>query len=264
MNKITVPVFELQNDGSIKPNYLFHRPLDKMHSRCIEYPYAVSKWRRSDRRILDVGTVQASPLWIKWLKSLPSEVHAIDYDEPDSSQFTNINFLRVDVMNLPYDDNLFDCIFAVSVIEHIGLKNPQVVGELKPRVEQWGDIAAVKELARVLRPGGRLVMTFPFGLKERLILGNEARCYNRERIRKFESILQVGELSYYEYQSLYLSSCLHDWKSRFFRKAQDILSALAHVDMPGLAAWKRIPMEQTRAKNEWHVDGAICGVWRKV
>ena len=263
MNKITVPVFELQNDGTIKPNYLFHRPLDKVHSRCIEYPYAASKWRRSDRRLLDVGITGASPLWIKWLESLPSEVHATDYDDVGHHIFSNIEFHQADVRDLPYKDDFFDLIFAVSVIEHIGLENPQVLNKVKPQVEEQGDIQAVKELARVLHAGGQLVMTLPFGLKDELIMGNQARCYNRECIKKFEGILQIDKLSCYEYQPSFFADT---WKSKLFRKAWYILSGLPKlpVDVPGRAVWREIPIEQARAKNKWHVDGVVCGVWGKM
>lgn len=48
---------------------------------------------------------------------------------------------------LPYADNSFDAAFSVSVLEHI---------------PERGDVAAMRELVRVTRPGGRIVVTTPF------------------------------------------------------------------------------------------------------
>jgi len=53
-----------------------------------------------------------------------------------------------DARRLTYPDGSFNRVFAISTIEHIG-------GD--------GDTQAVKEFARVLRPGGRAVITVPCG-----------------------------------------------------------------------------------------------------
>lgn len=47
---------------------------------------------------------------------------------------------------LPWPDETFDCIWSISVIEHI--PEPQ-------------DVDSMKELWRVLKPGGRLILTLP-------------------------------------------------------------------------------------------------------
>ncbi|MFN0071166.1 MAG: class I SAM-dependent methyltransferase [Chloroflexota bacterium] len=52
-----------------------------------------------------------------------------------------------DARQLTYDDASFDRLYSISVIEHI---------------PDDGDAEAMRELARVLRPGGRAVLTVPF------------------------------------------------------------------------------------------------------
>jgi len=242
---ITIPMFELENDGSIKPNFLFHRPLDKVHSRCIEYPYAASKLNPSDRKILHVGIAKADKNWIRWLESLPLQVYGTDYDKPIWNS-DKICFDQFDVRKLAYDNDFFDLVFAVSVIEHIGLENSQVNAKNKPRVEANGDLQAVREIARVLRAGGRLVMTLPFGLDDGLILGGEARNYTKESIRKFESILRLEEINYYEYLP-----------------AKTSVSRGQDTDVRGLATWRKIPPGKTQARHKWHTEGIVCGVWKK-
>lgn len=52
-----------------------------------------------------------------------------------------------DARALPYPDRSFDKVFAISVVEHI---------------EDLGDSLAMREMARVLKPGGLLSLTVPF------------------------------------------------------------------------------------------------------
>jgi SAM-dependent methyltransferase len=56
-----------------------------------------------------------------------------------------------DALELPFPDASFDRVIASEVLEHI-----------------WADEPAIAELVRVLRPGGRLAVTVPAELPERL------------------------------------------------------------------------------------------------
>ena len=56
-----------------------------------------------------------------------------------------------DALALPFPDGTFDRIIASEVLEHI-----------------WADERAIAELVRVLRPGGRLAVTVPSEMPERL------------------------------------------------------------------------------------------------
>jgi ubiquinone/menaquinone biosynthesis C-methylase UbiE len=62
----------------------------------------------------------------------------------------NYSAKEVDALNLPYENNFFDKIVCISVIEHI---------------KDEGDSAALKEMWRVLKPEGLLIITFPIKKK---------------------------------------------------------------------------------------------------
>ena len=280
MNSVNVPIFSYNPDGSILPNPVFHRSHDKLHSRCIEYPFAASRLGDA-QKILDIGTIKSNKIWIGWLEGLPIEVHGTDYDKPYET-FQNISFQQADVRNLPYDDNTFDKILAVSVIEHIGLADPQVEAEQLPEVGEDGDIVAVKELIRTLKPGGELVMTFPFS-KHYGIFQNDARIYSIDRIGKFNEIADSVILDYYEYQSyrnkiLYQEYTPPNKKSYFSRLIkmlnakfgiskqdghQNVEKADFILEEPGSVTWRRIPMENASSIQYEHIDGVLCGVWKK-
>jgi SAM-dependent methyltransferase len=64
-------------------------------------------------------------------------------------------FRCMDLMDLKYPDNHFDRICCISTLEHIGNQPDDALGNTN-------DIIAIKELARVLKKKGRLVITVPF------------------------------------------------------------------------------------------------------
>ncbi len=57
-----------------------------------------------------------------------------------------LQLLQCDACDLPYRDNTFSFAFSISALEHIG---------------RDGDSVAIAELARVLAPGGRMLITMP-------------------------------------------------------------------------------------------------------
>jgi len=92
---------------------------------------------------------------------------------------------------MPFDDEFFDVITAVSTVEHIGL------GRYGDPVAPDGDREAMEEMRRVLKAGGRLLMTVP--------CGRETICYSKDgvplcRVYSSPSLLLQGfkilELSY--------------------------------------------------------------------
>jgi SAM-dependent methyltransferase len=266
-HQVAVPMYEFDEKGHIKPNLLFHRPIDKIHSRCIEYPFAASRIGNA-QVILDVGTIKADPAWIAWLENLPVKVHATDYDAP-LKPFKNVTFHQADIRRLPLPDCFFDKVIAVSVIEHIGLEIPQVFADTIPEISNDGDLEAMAELTRVLKPGGELIMTVPFGMQEGLILGNQARNYTINSIKKFERILNISHIEYYEYQAKTLQSNDHNSsiKIGFLKKMFSPFCAqspiLQNDDFIGEATWRNIPLDQTMAFHKIHTEGVACVVWEK-
>lgn len=122
-------------------------PLDP--SRYVELPWA---WRQlaapPGSAVLDLASpkllavaLARSGVRVTSVDALPSEVEAwrrIAGREP------NLTFEVADGRALPYADGSFDHAYSISVLEHID-----------------GDGQALRELARVIRPGGRVVITLP-------------------------------------------------------------------------------------------------------
>ncbi len=97
-------------------------------------------------RVLDIGTPRRFHKELAPLESLfdPSQYHAAGYlPERTGSPYDADS--HQDIEALTFDDASFDFIICLEVLEHV--RNPR---------------QAVAEIHRVLRPGGRVVVTTPF------------------------------------------------------------------------------------------------------
>lgn len=124
-------------------------PMDP--SRYLELPWAVSELRAGGgRRVLDL----ASPKLLAFaLARQGFDVTSVDELEGEietwralAGEQPRLRFEVADGRALPFPDQSFDQAYSISVLEHI----------VKP-----GDGEALRELARVVRRGGRVLVTVP-------------------------------------------------------------------------------------------------------
>ena len=111
-----------------------------------EYPWALGRaGLRPGSRVLDVGC--GDSIFPVYLASLGHRVVAADPEfTADLGELHGVaaEYVRADMTALPMPDEHFDAVFCVSVIEHLPEDRIPV---------------AMQELRRVLRPGGRLLLT---------------------------------------------------------------------------------------------------------
>lgn len=129
--------------------------------RVVEIPWVLSRYR-GERRVLDIGSAYAIPLYIRQLNALRiPELHGVDMS---SRPVQGVTMTRADVRHMPYPDAAFDLIICISTLEHIGADNRRY--ELAASASTEGDLAALREMGRVLALTGRLLITVPFGRLE--------------------------------------------------------------------------------------------------
>lgn len=119
--------------------------------RVVEEPWAASQVRAGER-VLDVGSATS-----RYLRDMPPDcrVYAIDI-RPTPPQ-SGIGVVLGDLLQAPFKPSSFDAVTCISTIEHIGLD----VYAQGP--DEFGDEVMMRHLRRLLRPGGRLLVSAPFG-----------------------------------------------------------------------------------------------------
>jgi len=121
--------------------------------RALELPWVLARYA-GERRVLDVGTAFAEPLYVEGLHELGAEkLVTVDLAEPAD--------VIADVRNLPFEDGYFELAFCVSTLEHVGRDN--ALYDVEATREESGDATALRELRRVLTREGRLLVSVPTG-----------------------------------------------------------------------------------------------------
>ena len=76
---------------------------------------------------------------------------------PDNREIENYEFRIGDLFDISFDEK-FDCIYAISSIEHTGLNCYEQV-----HIDEDGDFKIVDKMFDLLNPGGIILITVPFG-----------------------------------------------------------------------------------------------------
>lgn len=92
-----------------------------------------------------------------------------------------------DVTRLKFGDRSIASLSCLHVIEHIGL------GRYGDPIDPEGDKKAIRELVRVLAPGGNLLVVVPIGTPS--VVFNAHRIYSYDQIRKYFLPLGIREFA---------------------------------------------------------------------
>lgn len=148
-------------------------------ARVIEYPFVLGKLSSMSKgKVLDVGCVARSNYLPATLATLGWEVYGIDAREW-KFKFPNFNFVQGDVRHSEFKNNFFDCAYAVSTIGNIGLSGRYGINQ----DDSEGDVNTIREIFRILKPGGKLLVTLPYGEAYKVVKpwGRE---YDEQRIKE--------------------------------------------------------------------------------
>ncbi|MDZ8033951.1 class I SAM-dependent methyltransferase [Nostoc sp. DedSLP04] len=141
-------------------------------------------YESSSITVLDVGAAES--LLSYELASFNYSVTAIDI-RPIALFHPNLKFVKTDICNPVLPSASFDCVVALSTLEHIGL------GWYGDKKEENYDFKAVQQISLLLKPEGSFILTVPYGKKA---LTPVHRIYNQESLQKLIQDFRVVQISY--------------------------------------------------------------------
>lgn len=159
--------------------------------RTAEYSFVLQNINLNSGTLLEIGCCD-SLLSYKLARS-GYDVYAIDI-RPYFEKHPNLKFQRADARNTPFRNGFFDRIIAVSTIEHVGL------GSYGDPLFDKGDFVVLAELSRILKKGGKMLITFPFGGKflcSPWLRGSWQRVYDEKRLKQLIGKLYLEKEEYY-------------------------------------------------------------------
>lgn len=109
-----------------------------------------------------------------------------DY-RPAQLQLNNLESNFADLVQLPFETNSIASLSCMHTIEHIGL------GRYGDPLDPLGDIKAINEIKRVVKPGGTVLFVTPVG-KSRIEF-NAHRIYSYQQIKTYFSGFSLHEFS---------------------------------------------------------------------
>lgn len=127
------------------------------NERVVEIPWVLSRLRVSGR-VLEVGYAFAEPAYLTAL--LRSGVRLVGADLA-TRDVEGMETVEADVRSLPFEAGAFDQVLLVSTLEHVGADN--TVYGLGAELDAEAGLDALRELRRVLRRNGSLLVTVPLG-----------------------------------------------------------------------------------------------------
>jgi SAM-dependent methyltransferase len=170
--------------------------------RCVEYPWLLANLEDCREALLDAGSTLNHDFILDHPLLRKKIIHILTL-APEGNCFwqKSISYLFHDLQEIPMRDDCYDTIVCVSTLEHVGCDNAHYTGGEAARENRpEGFILAMKELYRVLKPGGTLLLTVPFGVYrhfgmfqqfDRDLLSRAVKAFGRDGTRPQGDVLSL-------------------------------------------------------------------------
>ena len=183
------------HDRVLPANYGF-----RIDERVVEYPWVLARLGIAERLLLDAG----SALNYRYILDLPAlrsrSVVVYNLSPGNVVRRSNVSYIYGDVRHTILKSECFDEIACISTLEHIGMNNTFLYSK-DPRFDElrpadYQDV--VREFKRLLKPGGKLFITVPYGRYENL---GWLQQFDHQRIRTVLEVFggSASNVAYYKY-----------------------------------------------------------------
>ena len=165
-------IIESINNHNILEKFSNEPKLEKfgyrIDERIVEYPWIFEHLAESGSKLLDAGSTFNFEYIIEHPLISEKELTIFTYaPESDNYPEKRISYVYGDLRELPFKDSFFDMVVSQSTIEHIDMNNSiygyEIDHHKKSEIKSYKFLEAIKEMIRVLKPEGTLLITFPYG-----------------------------------------------------------------------------------------------------
>lgn len=138
--------------------------------RCVEYPWLFANLREGAACVLDAGSAMNHRFLVEHPGIKNMKLHILTlFPENNCFWEQGISYMYDDLREIPIRGDYYDLIICLSTLEHVGFDNSIYGGNANQREHRPDDfVLVIKELRRVLKPGGSLFLSVPFGTHQDL------------------------------------------------------------------------------------------------
>lgn len=142
---------------------------DRIDERVVEYPWVLARLDPRAELVLDAGSTFSAPhiLEAPQLKDRRIVIYTLITDWITLNP--NISYIFGDLRRMILRDHVVQAICCISTLEHVGMGQDYKrynSGHHAPDQDLQAYRAVMAEFHRVLRPGGQLLLTLPYGRRE--------------------------------------------------------------------------------------------------
>jgi SAM-dependent methyltransferase len=146
-----------RRDTALPPDYGIG-----VDERVVEYPWMYARLPAGAGRVLDAGGVLNYGFLVAHPLMRPKKVHVVTLvPEGRCRCVDGVSHIYEDLRSMPVSSGFYDTVVCLSTLEHIGMDNTMFRAGAEDAPEDYA--IAVREMRRVLNPGGALLLTVPFG-----------------------------------------------------------------------------------------------------
>lgn len=140
--------------------------------RVVEYPWLFDRLRENEGRLgrmLDAGSTLNHEFVLDRVPLRKADLTIMTLaPEKRCYWYKGYSYVFGDFRETQFKDASFDAIISISTLEHVGLDNTMLYTNdpTKSEANKSGFVDAIREFRRILAPGGRCLITVPYGKHE--------------------------------------------------------------------------------------------------
>lgn len=136
----------------------------RLDERVVEYPWVLARLPATGW-ILDAGSTFSSPLLLERPEIKGRRLFIFTLATDFVAHDPNVSYVFGDFREPILHDALFESIVCISTLEHVGMAQSFEYSKSRPfpKADRTAYRDALAQFRRMLKPGGRLLLTVPFG-----------------------------------------------------------------------------------------------------